>query len=358
MRAFHLFSFALLTPVARSFSPLPQKASANRIIKFTPFFQQSTLADTFKPNTSLNAWKFSSDTPRQNGGFVQMVDKCFLTRLLRIMNHAPALASLSFFGLVAMTSMMGGPGPVVPTLTSVLTKTLGSTTNAQFSSYFPTLITPPSYVFLIWPLISIVQFVVVSLSALLPTRLPLLSVDDLSALSLANLAATAWLFVSSKATAAILPISSLFVLPLVPIISGYPLRMRTTGASKPSLQNVAFQLFSSFTTIASLLALTVELQHGGRIPFLKGKAELAAMVFLFLFDFAVVFGSQGFVAKSVNAFAISAILAKRVNAVLATGTSGIGKLLLSVSFIYTFISALTAVKKLFEKAPIEAVELQ
>ena len=63
-------------------------------------------------------------------------------------------------------------------------------------------------------------------------------------------------------------------------------------------------------------------------------------------------------AKSVNAFAITAILAKRVNAVLVTGTSGIGKLLLSVSFIYTLVSALNAGKKLFEKAPADMVEEQ
>ena len=358
MRAFHLISLVLLTPSAHSFSPFPQKASDNHLLKLSPLFHQTTLPNALKPNTSLNVGKTSSETAYQNEGFVQMVDKIFLARVVQIMNHAPALASLCFFGLVAMTSMMGGPGPVVPTLPSVLTKTLGSTTNAQFSSYFPTLITPPSYVFLIWPLISIVQFVVVGLSALLPTRQPLLSVDDLSALSLANLAATAWLFVSSKASATILPISSLLVLPLVPIISGYPLRMRSTNASTPSPQNVAFQLFSSFTTIASLLALTVELQHGGRLPFFKGKAELAAMIFLFLFDFTVVFGTQGIVAKSVNAFAITAILAKRVNAVLVTGTSGIGKLLLSVSFIYTLVSALNAGKKLFEKAPADMVEEQ
>ena len=67
--------------------------------------------------------------------------------------------------------------------------------------------------------------------------------------------------------------------------------------------------------------------------FFKGKAVLAAMVLLFPFKFAVVFSSHGSVAKSENAFAITAILAKWVNVALATGTSSVDKLLHDLIFI-------------------------
>ena len=246
------------------------------------------------------------------------LDKNILKPILKITNHAPALLSLSYFGLVSMASMMSmGPmsntgGPAEATIASVLTKTVGSTTNAQFAALFPTFVTPAPFVFLVWPTIAILQLLTVSVSAIYPSdQEEILTQKDLSALTLANLASTAWLLSASNAMDGALPISSVLILPLVPLFSGYTLR------NKPSYVLWAYQLFSSFTTLASFLALTVELQHGGRIPIIgKLPAELAACVFLSLYSAASLgVKEKSSVKKFVNFFALSGILVRRVGAV-------------------------------------------
>merc|ERR1712194_959373 len=80
------------------------------------------------------------------------------------------------------------------TLASVLTKSVGATTNAQFAALFPTFVTPASFVFLVWPVIAISQLLTVTLSIIYPSdEGEILSQNDLSSLTLANLCSTAWL---------------------------------------------------------------------------------------------------------------------------------------------------------------------
>ena len=79
------------------------------------------------------------------------------------------------------------------TLENVLMKTVGATTNAEFAELFPALVTPASFVFLVWPLIAKMQLITVTVSALLPGKEEVLSQSDLSALTVANLCASAWL---------------------------------------------------------------------------------------------------------------------------------------------------------------------
>ena len=41
-----------------------------------------------------------------------------------------------------------------------------------------------------------------------------------------------------------------------------------------------FEVFSSFTTIISFLAIVIEIQYGNRIPRFRGQKEVAAGIFL------------------------------------------------------------------------------
>ena len=233
---------------------------------------------------------------------LQSIDNIATKPAIRLANHAPALGSLSWFGLVSTAMTMGMLTPAA-TLQYVLTKGVGPTSNAAFANAFPTFVTPANFVFLIWPCIAVLQLVTVGISAfkLGGTRL---TQQDLSALTLANIAGTTWLIVTSNSAPGALPALSLGVLPLVPLLSGYPLRCAHPpfGARMPPPEHwgvsahrgalsaivvagwssIAFQVFSSFTTIASFLALAVELQHGGRVGFMLGRAELAAGIFLAL----------------------------------------------------------------------------
>ena len=256
--------------------------------------------------------------------------------------------------------------PVQPTITSVLTKNVGPTTNRLFADYFPTLVTPPSFIFLVWPTIVAVQVLTLLYSALQPIKKPAtLSQDNLTALSLANLSATWWLIVASRTAPGCLTLGSSLILPLVPIFSGYPLRTMESRSSAAALRpkTAIFQLYSSFTTIASILALTVELQHGGRVP--KLSAEAAASVFLVLYYLLLSRKTpKSGIQRMVQAGAISGIAFHRIRqeyslvkgaATLASFVSS--KSLLSVSFLGTIFVAVKAIQNLFDQLSLKTAIL-
>ena len=51
------------------------------------------------------------------------------------------------------------------TLKTVITRAVGPTTNKAFSQLFATLVTPAPFVFLIWPVIALLQLLTVTFSA-------------------------------------------------------------------------------------------------------------------------------------------------------------------------------------------------
>mmetsp|Transcript_8750 Transcript_8750/g.15897 ORF Transcript_8750/g.15897 Transcript_8750/m.15897 type:complete len:374 (-) Transcript_8750:1416-2537(-) len=288
---------------------------------------------------------------------LKKVDDVIVGPIVRVANHIPALLSLSYFGLVSMVSMMSSSAmmeaPLLQkaTLSSVLARVVGKTSNAEFATLFPTLVTPSNPVFLIWPVIAATQLITLGVSAFLAAvgrgeKPPLFDQDDLTALSLSNLAATAWIIISSQSSKDMLPLGSLLVLPIVPLVSGYQLRRKKNQTTNSNGSTLVFQLFSSFTTIASLLALTVELQHGQRFPLFTNRPELSALVFL-LGYFGIVSreGKNGLVKRVVNTVAIGGILAKRISD--AAGANGVFGLFRSVSFWITGGIAAMATKQLF-----------
>lgn len=251
------------------------------------------------------------------------------------------------------TMMEASPLLQKATLSSVLARVVGKTSNAEFATLFPTLVTPSNPVFLIWPVIAATQLITLGVSAFFAAvgrreKPPLFDQDDLTALSLSNLAATAWIIISSQSSKDMLPLGSLLVLPIVPLVSGYQLRRKKnqTTNNNNAGSTLVFQLFSSFTTIASLLALTVELQHGRRFPLFTNRPELSALVFLVGY-FGIVSreGKNGLVKRVVNTVAIGGILAKRISD--AAGANGVFGLVRSVSFWITGGIAAMAVKQLF-----------
>ena len=96
----------------------------------------------------------------------------------------------------------------------------------------------------------------------------------------------------------------------MPLFAGYPLR----SAGPPrGFDKLVFSIFSSFTTLASFLALAVELQYGGRLPLIGTlPAEAAALVFVGLTSLVVAQPKRTLAKKLVNLLALSGILARRV----------------------------------------------
>ena len=226
-----------------------------------------------------------------------------LDRVVRVGNHVPAFTSLAYFGLISMTMQnmqMPAMGPMVATLKTVITKAVGPTTNKAFSQLFATLVTPAPFVFLIWPVIALLQLLTVTFSAFRPGA-PM-SQSELTSLALANAAATGWLLTSSNSAAGALPLLSVLLLPLVPFFSGGPLR---AAAPPRGWYRPVFEVFSSFTTLASFLALAVELQYGGRVALLAGRAEPCALIFLGLTAAVVSLAKRTPIKKAVNLLALS-----------------------------------------------------
>ena len=379
-----------------------------------PRFSPSSLASTRRSNRNNSNYKVG-----QRSGLItrttQRLDTWIVHRVIKVANHIPTLASIAYFGLISMAMMMKPAGGSSASLVSVLTQQLGATSNLEFSVYFATLITPPAWIFFIWPFIALIQVLTVVYSALRGAAVrsrprstsssndddwSLLKQDDLTALSIANILAAVWLFVSSKATATVLPLGSVGVLPLVPWISGYPLRQRQKQQQRQRQQQqqvihyqhnwktvFVFQVYSSFTTIAAFLAVATELQYGGRIlpSIFRNQAELCAMVFLTLVGRSVVTSSSSnspkqqqpqrssgggsssssssssstsTVSKIINAVVLWGILSKRLllhagvtGAARASASSFLSLLFGSISFLTTFVLALISLSKI--KDPFE-----
>lgn len=261
-------------------------------------------------------------------GALDKLDTEVVSRVLRFAAHAPAFGSLAYFGLISSTMMnmmtnvqMAAP---VATLKAVITRGVGPTSQAAFSASFATLATPANFVFLIWPVISVLQAVTLLASALPFTGRAPLKQDTLTSLALANVFATLWLLASSNAMAGALPLASFVTLPFVPIFAGYPLRCPTPPRG---LQKIVFSVYSSFTTLASILAFAVELQYGGRLPIVgKLPAEAAACIFAGLAGIVVAQPKRTITKKAVNLLALTGILTRRV--ALNGGSS-----ILSLSFV-------------------------
>jgi hypothetical protein len=319
------FSDGHVIPPRRILNSISFKSGGSRVTKFRTDLASNYLEDRL----------WSPSEPKKGP----------IAWILRLGNHAPAAMSLAFFGLVSMSSMMPGVMPLEPTLTSVLTQRVGPTTNRLFADYFPTLVTPPPFVFLVWPTIVLVQICSLIFSALQPiNQEAIFTQDDLTALSLSNLAATWWLTVASQTEPGRLNVASCLILPLVPIFSGYPLRQAGEYSNESNLKNIVFQLYSGFTVLASFLALAVELQHGGRLlP--KVPAEVAASVFIALYYYVVSRKSKSKVRMIIQVGAIVGIMLKRISeGAAATGIHGSWRLLLSVSFLGTSIVSMLAIR--------------
>ena len=287
------------------------------------------------------------------------LDGLLVKPAVKLGNHGAALASLAYFGLIS-TTMMTMPMPAFgKAIIAAITAKVGPTSNEAFSAIFPTLVTPASFVFLIWPFIAALQTFTLSLSILrpgrsfrsLPRRLnrvagPPMAQTELTSLFLANSFAATWLIIASNAVRAKLPLGSLLALPFVPLFAGLPLR---TSTPLP-IYRPLFQVFSSFTTIATFLALTIELQHGGRIAWFLGKAEPCGLVFATLSAALVSLPGQCLARQLVNCLAFTGILWKRLGlaSLSSLSVSVVTPLLKSPSFVGLLAVWAWAVFKLLE----------
>ena len=103
-----------------------------------------------------------ADRERTADRTLRQLDGTILDRVVRLGNHVPAFASLTYFGLISMTMQTMRMPDMAATLRAVITRAVGPTTNKAFSMLFLTPVTPAPFVFLIWPVIALLQFLTVT----------------------------------------------------------------------------------------------------------------------------------------------------------------------------------------------------
>ena len=269
---------------------------------------------------------------------------------IRVAAHAPALATLAYFGLVATGLDLGtmGPRALARTVRTVITRVGSLPTGAAASSAFATLVTPAHFVFVAWRLIWFVQLATIAFSLLRPAksfkRQPVvwriaggpMTQTQLSALTLANGCAAYWLLAIGSTVKGRLPFTSTLALLLVPFFAGLPLR---DSGSMSTPYRPAFELLSSFGMLAGFVAVAAELQYGGRlglltqlsVPFTEIKPlaklavpaalnpEAAASSFVALTAAAVSLANRCLVRRATTVFALTGILASRLAPAVAVG---------------------------------------
>lgn len=242
----------------------------------------------------------ADDIVERSENALDKVDDIVINRAMRFVDHAPVLATLFYYGKQAASTKFG-----IDAAPDVFASAVAT----------PALLAVPSWVYYVWPVISIIQLASVAKSALDDDGNEL-SQGDISALAVSNICAAKALTSSNP----------LIYLALTSIVSAAPLR----GASNNdvTLHNAAFQIMSSFTAVASILVGTAMLPQW--LPFFDGKAELTATIGVGLYYFLAYRDANTTVKKSVNAGVIGAIIWNR----LATAGIALTKgSLLSVSLL-------------------------
>lgn len=228
------------------------------------------------------------------------VDDVVVNRAMRFVDHAPVLATLFYYGKQAASTNMGIDAAPAVFASAVAT---------------PALLAVPTWIYYIWPAVSVIQLASVAKSALDDDGNEL-SQGDISALAVSNICAAKALTSSNP----------LIYLALTSIVSAAPLR----GASSTdvTIHNAAFQIMSSFTAVAAILAGVAQLPTW--LPFFDGKGELTATIGVALYYLIASRDANTTVKKAVNAGVLGGIIWGR----LATAGIALTKSsLLSVSLL-------------------------
>jgi len=251
-----------------------------------------TLASCFAPTThfrpnpsttcSTNAIdEASADVVSTSENVLKRVDDLFLRRVVRVLNHAPVLVTLKALGEAAGSSRFGVDAAA-----------------SAFKTASPALLTAPTWVNLIWPVICALQLASVAKSAQASDQ------DELSQGDITTMAAS-----NFAATRAIQSATPLRWVAVTAVVSGYS--ARNGGSSDINIHNAAMQLMSSMATVSTILGVANALPS--LVPFLGGQAEIVAGLGLVAYYGLVTRSGNGAIRKLVNAGVIGGILWSKIS---------------------------------------------
>lgn len=252
----------LLPAVAFSFAPLQP----------VPFQSKTRL---FNVVTEV-----ASDITSKTETVIGKADNMILKRAMRIVNHLPAVVTLKCFAEAAGSSKYG---------VDIAAST--------FSYASPDLLSVPTWLGNVWPVICVAQIASLAKSALASDS-DEVDQGGISALAFANFGAT-------KALTSATPLRWVLA---TSILSGYS--ARNGGDGDLTVHTAASQLMSSITTAMTILGGVAALPN--LVPFLSGQPEILAGVGLAAFYSLATRDGNGLVKKIINAGVIGGILASKI----------------------------------------------
>lgn len=251
---------ALLLPAASlAFTPVSVPSPATR----SPLFRPVPLNNEFD-----QACESITSTTED---YVGKADDLVLSRVMRLVDHAPMLYTLK-----ALTDKAG-----------ISASLSGITSNPSAFGGLSTALAVPTWCFHVWTLIAICQVASVAKSVLASDSNEL-SQADITANTAANLAAARLIGSSNPLRDTILSA----------VVSGYALR-QGDAAGSVNIHNAGVQLMSSFTTVLAVLGLVSTVS--ARIPVLKDQATIISWLGVAAYYALATREDNGTVKKAVTA---------------------------------------------------------
>ena len=296
-----IFSILFLATVASAYVPITRPVAAVRSPLFRPMASMA-----IQESSAIN--DIASDVSGKIGTVLEKTDDLLLSRAMRFVNHAPAIATLS-----AMIAKLGGSARFG---LDIAPSALALSGPAGLGAV-------PSWVGYCLPLMVVTQAASIARSALSDSDE--LSQSDISAMAVSNFAFTRALTCTSPTNWAIAAVAS-----------GYYNR-NGHGSESTSIKNLSMQVASSVSTAATVLAVTAQLPS--IIPFLKGQTEVTAMLGLLGMLGLTTQDGNSTVKRCVNAAILGGLLVSKV----AGGALQLSKAnLLSKGIVVTLSTAYVA----------------
>jgi len=253
--------FFLLPVVAFSFAP-PQPVP----------FQSTQLFNAIGDSVA--------DITSKTETVIGKADSLLVKRLLRVVNHLPAIVTLKTLAEAAGSSKYG---------IDIAAST--------FSYSTPSLLSAPTWLGNVWPLICIAQIASLAKSALASDS-DEIDQGGISALTISN-------FAAAKILTSATPLRWLIA---TSILSGFG--ARDGGDGDLTIHTAATQLMSSITSVMAVLGVVAALPT--IVPFLSSQPEILAGIGLASLYAVVTREGNGLTKKVINACVVGGILASKI----------------------------------------------
>lgn len=282
--------FFLLPAVALSFAP-PRPASTRPAATAT----------------SLNAFTdVMTDLTSKTEAVVGKADGLLLRRVMRVVNHLPAVVTLKAFAEAAGSSKYG---------VDVAAST--------FSYSAPSLLSVPTWIGNVWSVVCVAQIASLAKSALASDG------DEVDQAGVSALAASN--YAAAQVLGSATPLRWLVATSVLSSFGARNNNNNNSGGGDLTVHSASSQLMSGLTTAVAVLGVVAALPTV--VPFLGNQPELLAGIGLVAFYGLVSREGNGLVKKVVNAAVVGGILASRVAG---------GALKLSLDNIISFGTLVTA----------------